>query len=149
MPWAITGKSTGISPALTNGRSVNHFGGIVLDQAHAFRCRFVGQTEDRYVSGVEEAFALIRILAFIRGDRKDFKVAPPGQPVTELQPRRPSFAVDKYLCDHLSLPSDHRVRGHTRCRCGLLQSSGGAPGSLHPSLSRAGARARAKFRALQ
>src|SRR5712664_2533220 len=82
-------------------RSVDHLGRVVLDKPHAFLRCLVRQAEDRHIGGVEEAFALLRVLALIGGDRKYFKVAPPGQPVTELQPRRPSFAVNEYLCGHL------------------------------------------------
>ncbi len=102
-----------IGPAVGHamrGRGVDHAGGVVLDQRHAFLRRIVGQAEDGDIGGVEEALALLLVLALLGRDRDELEVATGGEALADLQTRGTGFAVDEDLRDHPQLQSRGKCR---------------------------------------
>ena len=66
----------------------------VVHERDRFARGVVGQAEEDYVGGVEEATALIAVVAFVLGDAQQLEVGAGADALEDLQARSPALPVD-------------------------------------------------------
>ena len=113
-----------VGPALARavgGGGVDDPHRVALDQRCALARRTVGQAQDRDVRGVQQAPALLDVLALARIDLEQGQVGAPGEPLADLQARRAGLAVDEYRRGHVR--EYGRSRTPARARCAGPQSA--------------------------
>ena len=99
---ALALRELGEAVGPVGGRAVRR-GGVddagvgVLHETHGLAGRVVGQAEEHDVSGVDEALALVEVVALVLVDAQQLQVVARADAVEDLQAGRAALAIDVYL----------------------------------------------------